>query len=106
MSSCAIRCPECCTPRVKVIDSRWTGDMQHGTDGDARRWGKKSEFLNAVRRRRRCDNGHRFTTYEMPSGDMEEIRESNALTTATKKLLVLLLKDLAGVEANGAGDGR
>lgn len=43
----AMACPDCSAPGASVVDSRNAGPQ-------------------VVRRRRRCANGHRFTTYEVP----------------------------------------
>jgi transcriptional regulator NrdR family protein len=43
-----MNCPECDTPRSRVMDSRFTEDNDIGM----------------IRRRRYCENGHRYTTYE------------------------------------------
>jgi transcriptional regulator NrdR family protein len=56
MSTVASVCPECGSTRNRVIDSRSL---------DGRR-----------RRRRECNNGHRFTTYEISAADLEEIERS------------------------------
>lgn len=48
-------CPECSSLGSKVIDGRWTGEKNPH---------HSSRFPNAVRRRRQCSNGHRYSTIE------------------------------------------
>lgn len=60
MTTSAFACPECKTVKTKCVDSRL------GPNG----W----------RRRRRCENGHRFTTLEspIPEGQHTRVCQSEA----------------------------
>lgn len=71
----SIQCPECHSSASKVIDSRWTGSLEISQKtGRARLNHKVARFVNAVRRRRECDNGHRFSTYEVIDSELASDR--------------------------------
>ncbi len=62
----ALVCPVC-MGNTKVIDSRSTGD-------------------HSIRRRRKCVNGHRFTTFEVLSNEADQL---DMLEKAEKELLAV-----------------
>lgn len=92
----AIKCPECGSQNTEVIDSRWTGDDAVTTEGLPRKNSKRALVQNSMRRRRKCENGHRITTYEVVDSDQRLVNNGNQdRNRAVEKLLVLLLKDFA-----------
>jgi transcriptional regulator NrdR family protein len=70
----SITCPECGGKRVATVDSR------------------KSSYrdMPAIRRRRLCKCGYRWTTYEMSSEDLQKIENFENLTMAQIKKISIL----------------
>lgn len=91
----SIQCPECQSQASKVIDSRWTGSLTITADGSERTLPRKmSGFLNAVRRRRECPNGHRYSTYEIVESDIPKL-ERIKVCRQSMRLVQSILDELA-----------
>lgn len=81
----SIRCPECGAVDSKVVDSRWTGEKHERN--------RSSVYINSVRRRRECENGHRYTTIESIA-DASGVPDPDKIVFAAKRMVRQLLAQL------------